>query len=483
VKRASFLAALLLSLTVPTAVFAGSLRAASPFLRDGQGRVVLFHGVNAVWKLPPYVPSAAYFDDGDGQFLADNGFNSVRLGVLCAGVEPARGRYDESYLDRIEAIVDMLGRHGIAVLLDFHQDMYNEKYAGEGFPDWAVIDDGLPNLPVFGFPGNYFANPATFHAFDNLWLNRDGLWDRYRAFWKHVAKRFKAKSNLLGYDLLNEPWPGSQWPTCVNPIGCPQWDVLFLQPFHENVIAGIREADSATPVWWEPQVIDDGGAGNSVGLLSPIADPATNQGISFHVYALAALFGSTAAPLLSGPNDPVSPLNEALVFEQQQAAAARNDSALLVTEFGASDSTTEIERVAGLADQHMVSWHYWAFGNWGDPTGGASEGLFADDLARPQSLKQPKADALIRTYPQAVAGTPRSFGFDPATKTFTLSYQADATIAAPTVVFVPVVRHYGGHYAVAVEGPAIVISTADAPLLVIQNTGSGHVNLSLTKSP
>jgi endoglycosylceramidase len=463
--------------------FAATFRVDSPFLRDGAGRAVFFHGVNAVWKRPPYVPSAPYFDESDASFLADNGFNSVRLGVLWAGVEPIQGQYDETYLDAIEAIVDMLGRHGVAVLLDFHQDLYNEKYAGEGFPDWAVVDDGFPNAPVFGFPGNYFANPATFHAFDNLWLNRNGLWAKYRAFWKHVASRFAGKSNLLGYDLLNEPWPGSQWPTCVNPIGCPQWDIAFLQPFHENVIAGIREVDTVRPVWWEPQTVDSGGAGNSVGLLSPIADPANNQGISFHVYSLAALFGSASAPVLSGPNDPISPLNEGLVFDQQESAAARNGSGLLVTEFGASDSTDEIDRVAGLADQHMVSWHYWAFGNWGDPTGSASEGLFTDDLDRPQSLKQAKADALIRSYPQAIAGRPKSFSFDPASKAFSLVYDADAAIAAPTVVFVPVARHYGGHYSATTEGPAAVTSAADAPLLVVQNRGCGLVKLSVTKSP
>jgi endoglycosylceramidase len=483
VKRAWAITALLAILTCAPRAGAEPLHAASPFLRDAANRVVFFHGVNAVWKLAPYVPSAAYFDDSDGQFLADNGFNSVRLGVLWAGVEPTEGTYDENYLDRIAAIVDMLNDHGIRVLLDFHQDMYNEKYAGEGFPDWAVHDDDFPNLPVFGFPGNYFLDPALFHAFDNLWLDRDELWAKYRAFWKHVAHRFKRKRNLLGYDLLNEPWPGAQWPTCVNPAGCPQWDLLFLQPFHENVIAGIREVDAHTPVWWEPQVIDDGGAGNSVGLLSPIADPKANQGISFHVYALAALFGSTAPPVLSGPNDPVSPLNEELVFRQQAAAASRNGSALLVTEFGASDSIDEINRVAALADQHQVSWHYWAFGNWGDPTGSSTEGLFTDDLDRPGSLKQLKADALIRTYPQAVAGTPQSFSFDPTSKEFTLAYQADRAITAPTVVFVPVARHYGGHYSVSIDGLAAVNSPADAPLLVIQNTGGGSVNVRVTKNP
>jgi endoglycosylceramidase len=480
---------------------AGTLHSDGGLLRDAQNRVVFFHGVNAVWKKKPYYPpsavyptdpaalDASYFDARDGAFLAANGLNAVRLGVLWAGEEAAASQPDASYLDHIEAIVDMLAAHGIAVLLDFHQDMYNEKYAGQGFPDWATIDDGVPNAPVFGFPGNYFLDPALFHAFDNLWLDRDGLWAKYGAFWARVAERFKDKPNLLGYDLLNEPWAGAQWPTCLNPIGCPQFDVLFLQRFHESAIAAVREVDAQSPVWWEPQVIDDGGAGNNVGLLSPIADPGANQGISFHVYSLATLFGSAAPNVLSGPNDPVSALNEDLVFRQQQLAAARNRSALLLSEFGASDSLDDIGRVTALSDQYLVSWTYWAYGGWGDPTGNAlQEGLFTDDLQRfdaggnPQGLKA-KADLLIRTFPRAIAGTPRSFAFDPASKQFTLAYDADCSIDAPTEIFVPVARHYGGHYTASVSGPASVTSASDAAVLTLQNTGAGLVEITVTRSP
>ncbi len=480
---------------------AGPLRSDGTFLRDDQRRVVFFHGVNAVWKKKPYYPpssiyatdpaplDASYFDERDAAFLAANGLSAVRLGVLWAGEEPAAGQADPSYLDHIEAIVDMLAAHGIAVLLDFHQDMYNERYAGQGFPDWATLDDGLPNLPFFGFPGNYFFDPATFHAFDNLWIDRDGLWAKYRAFWIRVARRFRDKPNLLGYDLLNEPWAGTQWPTCLNPIGCPQFDLLFLQPFHENVIAGVREVDTQSPVWWEPQVIDDGGAGNDIGLLAPIADPAANQGISFHVYSLATLFGSAAPSALSGPNDPVSAANEELVFRQQCLAAERNRSALLLSEFGASDSLEDIARVGGFSDQYLVSWTYWAYGGWGDPTGNsAQEGLFADDLQRfdaggnPQGLKA-KADLLVRTYPKAIAGTPLAFAFDPTSKQFALTYDADPTIAAPTEIFVPVARHYGGHYAVTVSGPAFVTSAPDAPVLTLRSTCAGAVRVTVTMSP
>ena len=45
-------------------------------------------------------------------FLRDNGFNSVRLGIMWAGVEPIRGQYDESYLLSIKQTVNLLCQHG-----------------------------------------------------------------------------------------------------------------------------------------------------------------------------------------------------------------------------------------------------------------------------------------------------------------------------------------------------------------------------------
>ena len=469
------LALVALSATVAAAA-APSYRIDAPFIRDRAGRAVFFHGVNAVWKLTPYYPpstlfgdseATSYFDRRDADFLAANGLNSVRLGVLFVGVEPARGVIDERYLDRIARIVKLLKRSGVTVLLDFHQDLYNERYAGEGFPDWATIDDGIPATNELGFPGNYFT-PAVTRAFDNLWANRDTLWDEYRNAWQRVAARFGGMRNVVGYDLFNEPWPGSQVSTCANPEGCPVFDTQVLQPFYEHVVAGIRAADARSIVWWEPNVTNDFGAANGVGTITPIGDPASNQGISFHAYCLIG----GLAPGVSRTNDPACPTQEQLAFQNQVGAAARNGSGLFLTEFGASDESADIARVAAQADAAMISWHYWAYGSWSDPTGNPNEeGLFADDLDRPGSLKQAKADLLIRTYPQAVAGTPQSFAFDPTTKRFTLTYEAAPTIRKPTIVFVPVARHYGGHYEVAITGPARVTSAPDAPLLQVRNTG------------
>ena len=68
----------------------------------------------------------------------------------------------------------MLARHGIFTLLDFHQDLYNERFQGEGWPDWAVADDGVPAEPQRASRATTWSTPALNRAFDNFWANVTG---------------------------------------------------------------------------------------------------------------------------------------------------------------------------------------------------------------------------------------------------------------------------------------------------------------------
>jgi endoglycosylceramidase len=165
---------------------------AGRWLTDATGRVLLVTGVNMVNKLSPYAPDATGFDDDDAAFLAANGFDAVRVGVIWKALEPQPGVFDDSYLARIAATARTLGQHGIVSLLDFHQDMYNEKFQGEGAPDWAIDDNGLPAFPQLGFPANYFLQPALQHAYDNFWANAPGpdgvgLQDWYAGAWRNAT--------------------------------------------------------------------------------------------------------------------------------------------------------------------------------------------------------------------------------------------------------------------------------------------------------
>ena len=164
-----------LALALPVPAFAASPPGhAGRWIVDRSGRVLVLHGFNMVYKRPPYLPSAVGFGSDDAAFLTRNGFNVVRLGVIYAAVEPSPGVYDDAYIAQIAATVRALSARGIYTLLDFHQDQYNERFHGEGFPAWAVQDDGLPNTPDFGFPGNYTQQPAVQHAFDHFWADSPG---------------------------------------------------------------------------------------------------------------------------------------------------------------------------------------------------------------------------------------------------------------------------------------------------------------------
>jgi endoglycosylceramidase len=92
--------------------------------------------------------------------------------------------------------------------------------------------------------------------------------------------------------------------------------------------------------------------------------------------------------------------------------------------------------------------------------------MFRDDKDL-STLKQGKADVLIRTYPQATAGTPLALSFDAATGRFSYSYAPSAAAKGPTEIFVPQ-RHYPNGYDVLVSG-AKVISAPGSALLILEN--------------
>jgi endoglycosylceramidase len=449
---------------------------AGRWITDTDGRVVILHGWNMVYKVGSYRPEDAGFGDDDARFLAENGFNTVRLGVIYKGVEPTSGVYDDAYLESIARTESILAAHGIFSLLDFHQDMYNERFQGEGFPDWAVVGDAatLPAEPKVGFPGNYLEMPALNRAYDRFWLNdlaADGrpLQDAYAAAWRHVAARFRDNPRVLGYNLFNEPWPGSQYPSCTSNVGCPVFDQQFLQPFSERVIAAIRQADPDTLAWYAPLLTFDFGADTSHGDTGD-----AHAAFAFNMYCLAEL-GDAVADL--GPaTGPECDTGYGLTLDNAEQQSSETGDALLMTEYAATNDLSIIKRVVELADQRMISWQQWHYCACDDPTtsGPGIQALVGDAAQPPTGTNVNDQKLLVssRPYPQAVAGIPQSFGFDDATKEFHLDYstaRADGSGNFPagsqTEIFVPPV-HYPNGYAVDVHG-AQVISAPGAHVLTV----------------
>jgi endoglycosylceramidase len=397
-----------------------------PFLTDRTGRVVFIHGVNAVFKRPPYVAprTASGFTARDADFLARNGFNGVRLGVLFAGVMPRPGVINQHYLNQIDRIVQLLASRHIWVLLDFHQDAFNERFSGEGFPDWAVNDDGLPFVDL----GSFFVNdqtPAVQRAYDHLWNNDANLWRYYAQAWKAVAKKWRDQPYLMGYDLFNEPNAGTQMLTCANPFGCPIFDAR-LQKFYDYMRAAIRRVDQRNIVWYEPQFLFNA---ISQSNFTAVDDP--EVGLSWHDYACTPAFVEGGVV----PGDIDCQVNEPRVMDNAAAQIKKMGGGGVMSEFGAGDDLDDLARLTSLADSQLSGWMYWQYKHWADPTGGSNEGLYRDD-ARPSTVKTAKLAVLVHPYPQAIAGTPTSMSWDAASTTLRFAF-TPRRATGRTDVFLP----------------------------------------------
>ena len=128
----------------------------------------------------------------------------------------------------------------------------------------------------------------------------------------------------------------------------------------------------------------------------------------------------------------------------------------------------------GTADLRQLGWIYWAWKYYDDPTGSSDEALAAPD-GRPG----PTASVLAQVYPQAVAGRPVSFGFDPGTARFELVYIPSSRVRAPTVVAVPRAGHYPTGYCTTVEGGRIISAPGADQLLVVNDRSAGRVTITL----
>lgn len=443
------------------------------WITDRGGRVVILHGTSMVYKVAPYYPAAAGFGADDAAFLASIGFNAVRVGVIWKALEPEPGVYDKRYLDRIAGTVKTLATHGIVSLLDFHQDLFNERFQGEGAPDWAVQDDGIPAQPQLGFPTNYYSMPALQRALEHFWANSPGpggvgLQDWFAAAWRRVAQRFAGNPAVLGYEIFNEPFPGKDFLACASPSGCSDFDAQ-LTDFYRKVDAAIRSVDAQTLVWYEPNVLFNFGR---VTHMSPIGDP--RAGFAFHTYCLE--------------HEELGCESHATTIENAEQYAAGTGEALMMTEFGATSSVFDLHQVVALADRHMVPWLEWMYCGCNDPTTAArpNEQATVYDPSRPptgSNLAGKTIGALVEAYPQIVAGTPRFWRFDQASRALSFRYTtraADGRRAFPvgsvTEIAMPALKYPHGYHA-RVSGGAVV-SSVGAPLLRIASCRrSGNVTV------
>ena len=108
------------------------------------------------------------------------------------------------------------------------------------------------------------------------------------------------------------------------------------------------------------------------------------------------------------------------------------------------------------------------------------------------NVKREKLRVLARPYPRAVAGTPRSFGFDPDTGRFELEYSARAPkgdalgrrldARVDTEVFLPRIQYPDG-YSVQARGAEVVSEPGARVLRLERLRRSRSVEVAVTPKP
>eukprot|EP01096_Ripella_sp_DP13-Kostka_P014216 TRINITY_DN634_c0_g1_i4.p1 TRINITY_DN634_c0_g1~~TRINITY_DN634_c0_g1_i4.p1 ORF type:complete len:536 (-),score=168.48 TRINITY_DN634_c0_g1_i4:53-1615(-) len=421
---------------------------------DSYGRTVLFHGVNVVYKVPPYYPNLEKFSpqlsltSTDMDNLRDWGFNVVRLGVMWPGVAPSAQGFNTTYLRTMGEIVDNLGSRGIYTIIDMHQDLFSRFFCGEGVPDWAVPQNSAKPFPepIFGpipkdpqgYPNitdcldnkfsRYYFTDAVSSAFQSLYDNENGLQDHMINFWKEVASFFAGNSNVLGYELINEPWAGDIYTHPAYILDPGLSDRENLQPMYQKIATAIRTVDQGHIIFFEPAVSDYFHSGFTQGPQGPSYNYL--QAFSYHVYCgPSTSTGDPTSILLCNATD-------GYFFDTRKKDIQRLGTGHFLTEFGAMEGTTigveSIDFVTNQADRLIESWAYWQFKNYNDiTTVSGTTGGESFYLGNGQ-LDTAKVKALARTYAQFTAGVPLVHSFNPLTAVFTLSFNATGyTTQAP----------------------------------------------------
>jgi endoglycosylceramidase len=451
----------------------GPLHPDGRWLKDATGRTVIVHGLELARKTAPYRPPAASFTERDAEAIQRWGFDAVRLAWFWKGVEPERGQIDRGYIAELDRIGDLLARHDVFTLLEAHQDGYNERLGGAGFPDWATVGEPPPNP-------NGLLGEATWAAFGHLYANDDGLADSFAGAWRQMAAAFADNPKMLGYDLVNEPGAGTASPGCLSfEQGCAAFDRGTLQPFQDRVAAAIRTVDPTTIAFYEPNIFHDVGARSRLGPPPASSGP---SGFAFHAYCLNRFLNPLVDHESQAPGYASCAPSDATTFAHAVATADEMGVPPLFAEFGDTQDLDDITRMIDLADEHLTGWMYWGYKDWDDDPGGQGSGPLFDDSDHDGTLRPDKLAALSRPYAMATAGTPLSSHYDREHRTFEYEYAPDPAVSAPTVLFTSPVNNPRG-YRVEVDG-ARVVSRPGATYLQLQpQRGATHVTVRVVGSP
>lgn len=381
------------------------------FLRDSDGRALVLHGANVSGK-NKWAPYLDYQQQPDiARMATDWGMNAMRLVTVWAAIEPQKGVFDDAYLSALEERVAWAEAAGIMVVVDMHQDLYGEGFAGgDGAPKWTCDPSHYaaftPTDPwFFGY-----LDPAVEACVDAFYTD-ESLLTEFTAAWQKLAAKLAPHANVIGFDPLNEPNWGSQ------SIG--GFEEATLAPFYERVVPAVRAVAPTWVAFIEPS------SSRNLGYPTQLPIPDyPNVVYAPHSYDKDAEQGNAFDPT---HRDAILANTHAL-----EAEATTFGAALSIGEWGGPSS------LPGITDYLGDEWDGFGQVGAGCTYWDYSEGDGTYDLLNADGSDKTDVLAIVtRPYPQRVAGDSVQYAWDSSARALTVTYAPKRGIAAPTLIAVP----------------------------------------------
>jgi aryl-phospho-beta-D-glucosidase BglC (GH1 family) len=262
----------------------GRLHTRGGLILDQRGRSVRFLGLGLVQLAPgsgePSKVQCMGWQDSP-EALYDNvkkwGFNSVRLAISWANVEPDRPIWltpelnhhfwNWDYLAAVDRAVESLTSRGIAVILEMSQNKWSPYFSrseldgncpGRGMPAWLYEGTTIDTI-----------NEAKVAFFEN----RFDVQQMFAQAWQTVVRRYRDNPLVVGADILNEPYIHAK----VMPP-----ERMQLDWFYRRIGNAIRAVDPRLLLIFQDNQEDEL---RSFALTEP--PPFPNVVYSYHLYELS----------------------------------------------------------------------------------------------------------------------------------------------------------------------------------------------------
>jgi endoglucanase len=274
--------------------------------------------------------------EGDLRFMRECGASVVRLPLNYRHFEDDSEpfKYKESGFKRLDDMLDLCERSGLYAILDLH------SVQGCQNSDWHCDNDSRHSL---------------------LW-EHPHFQDRFVALWEELARRYKGRGVVAGYDVMNEPLCNAIRGRFTN-LGKYGRNWERINGLNRRVVQAIRKIDEGHIIFLEGDYY--------AALFEGFEPPFTaNLAYSSHNYN-AAGFGPGAYPgPIGGREWNADTQREAFLASEGTRFAQKNKVPLWIGEFGSvfngpagekGDRLRALDDQLGVFERYGAHWTTWTY--------------------------------------------------------------------------------------------------------------------------